>query len=742
MNFRLALAVLLFPFSNLAQLGFEYDASVMVINGVDTLENPWAGGLNYPQFSDFDFDFDGDLDLFIFDRSKNNIRVYTQEGTTDKYYKFAYNSSAHFPDDIQYRCALVDYDNDGRKDLFTYSIGGLKVYRNVGDIVNGLQWELYQPVVNSLYPLGVSPLGVSSSDIPAIEDIDGDGDIDVLTFNMLGNRVEYHQNQSMDLYGIPDSLIFELKNECWGKFTEHDQNNSIVLNDPNAPCVGGNIPNPEGEGGQEAIAKMHIGSSLLAIDIDNSGVMDLLIGDASYSSFNLVTNGGTVVNTDSPMISVEYNFPSNSTPIKITLFPAAYFLDVDFDGIKDLIAAPNALNVSYNETSVKFYKNVGSNANPVFVHTSNNFLQSGMIEHGTGSIPLLFDVDEDGLEDLLVANYYRFKPVNDKECTIAYYKNVGTPTTPVYQFIDYNYLDLSSLSYGLKSVPTFGDIDDDGDEDLFLGIENGTIVYYENLSIGAGAVWASPIVNYQDNTGTTISMGGYNHPCLFDVNQDGLLDLTIGSNEGTLSYYENVGTATNPAFELLNNNLGSVDVSGASFTGSATPHLFESDGLLRLFVGNFDGTLTYYDSIETNLGTGGSFNMVSSEYLGIDVGGYSSFWVEDINNDGNLNMFVGQDLGGVFHFEADSLSIITLTELTNSQEVIVYPNPANTTLTIASSTQLQSYVITDINGRTLLERNVEFYKEQIDISILPKGIYIITMERSDGSWISKKIVKE
>ena len=51
------LTIALFPLFNFAQFGFEFDDSLLVIKGSDTLNNPWGGGLNYPQFSDFDYDF-------------------------------------------------------------------------------------------------------------------------------------------------------------------------------------------------------------------------------------------------------------------------------------------------------------------------------------------------------------------------------------------------------------------------------------------------------------------------------------------------------------------------------------------------------------------------------------------------------------------------------------------------------------------------------------------------------------
>jgi len=741
---RLLIALfVLGPFLNFAQFGFTYDASIPVIYGSDTLQNPWAGGINYSQFSDFDYDFDGDLDLFVFDRSNHQISVYTQEGTTDKYYKYVYNARFQFPPDLRYRAMLIDYNNDGRKDLFTAYLGGVRIYKNVGDQVNGLQWELFKSIVYSEYPNGESVLGVSVGDVPGIADVDFDGDLDILTFNAGGSRVEYHKNQSMELYGIPDSMDFVLKNECWGKFTENDNNNGIILNNPNSPCVGGNIPNPEDVASDETKSGLHVGSTILVLDIDSSGVMDLLIGDAAHSSLTLLINGGTDVNTDSPMTSVEYNFPGSTTnPIKVERFPASFFVDVNFDGVKDLIATPSALNISFNEKSVTFYRNIGTNGNPNFIPSSTNFLQSEMIDHGTGSVPILVDLDEDNLKDLVVANFYRYKPVLDKESTIAFYKNVGTPTSPAYQYIDYDYFNLGSLGYGLRSIPTFGDLDNDGDQDMLLGIENGSIVYLENTSTGTGATWANPVINYPDNSGTPIDAGLRNHPVLFDLNNDGLLDLIIGMKSGELQYYENVGSLTNPSFELVNPNLGGVSVAEVASDGYAAPHFMRINGETRLFVGNLTGDLVYYEDLDGNLSVGSSFQLVNENYLDIQVGGYSSFFVEDINGDGNLNMFVGQDLGGIFHFEADSTSDLGYTEPMNFDHMAsVYPNPVASTFTLSSSLPIKNYIVTDLNGRILLERELNSKKDVIDISAFSKGIYFISAVLSNNGYVKKKLIK-
>ena len=213
-------------------------------------------------------------------------------------------------------------------------------------------------------------------------DVDEDGDIDVLTFHIGGQYVQYHKNQSMELYGHADSLIFELKNECWGKFREDVSTNSLFLNDNTVPCDVGNVPNPEIGKPTESLEenKAHSGSTILALDIDNSGVKDLVIGDVAFTNLNLLINSGSTVNANSPMVSVDPSFPSNSIPANIQLFPAAFFVDVDLDDIKDLIVAPNAKNISENETSVVKYKNTGTNENSNFVFETKSFLQEDMIK--------------------------------------------------------------------------------------------------------------------------------------------------------------------------------------------------------------------------------------------------------------------------------------------------------------------------------------------------------------------------
>ncbi|MFN5982801.1 MAG: FG-GAP repeat domain-containing protein, partial [Fluviicola sp.] len=626
-------------------LGFEFDNSIPVKIGSESLDYNWFGGINNAQISTIDFDYDGDDDLFIFDRSSNQIRLLEHKVTGSiHFYDLFQNAESLFPEDIRYRCQLVDFDTDGKKDLFTYSIGGLAVYKNTGNLASGLQWTLFKDIVYTDYLGSQSNLFVSSADLPALSDVDNDSDLDVLTFHIGGERIEYYQNQSFELYGHNDSLTFVLMNECWGQFREDINNNNVFLNNTTFPCGSGNITNPQKPSSTLPGDQKHAGSNVLAIDIDGNGVKDLVLGDIAHTTATLLINGGTAPNTNSPMISQDNFFPSNSVPIDVNLFPAFFFEDVDFDGKKDLISTPSARNVSENRTSVLFYKNQGTNAIPNFNFIENDFLQGEMIDNGLGSIPTMVDQNGDGKKDLVIGNFYRYKPVLSKESALISYRNTGSSLSPEYTFLDNDFLNLSSGSYGLRIVPSFADTDNDGDQDLYLGNEFGTILYFQN-NAGAGnpISYLSPIT-LLDSANATITVNSYSFPQLIDLNSDNLLDLVIGKKTGEIVYYQNIGTSTTPKFVLRNSQLGNVDIS-SSPDGYAAPHFFKVNDSLQLFVGAYDGNLHYYKSIEGNLTAGQNFELVSHNYLNINTGTYSSFWVEEIDGDTNLNMFVGQDLG-------------------------------------------------------------------------------------------------
>tara|TARA_B100001287_G_scaffold274663_1_gene280433 strand:+ start:22 stop:2259 length:2238 start_codon:yes stop_codon:yes gene_type:complete len=732
--------LLILPVCISAQFQFSFSDSIKIISNNEPLSLPWAGGLNYPQFSSIDYDFDGDLDLLIFDRSGNQLRVFEHKIVAgEHFYVFDYSGAQWFPEDLRYRLFAIDYDGDGRRDLFAYGIGGIKVFRNTGDPTNGLSWEVVKEILYSDNWGTSLSLYVSSSDIPAIVDVDGDGDIDVLTFHIGGEYLRYHQNQSIDLYGHADSLEFVLKNECWGTFREDASTNSVYLNDNTTPCTTGNVPNPElplTDANRKAnIEKAHSGSTILALDIDGSGVMDLVLGDVAFPNLNLMINGGTDVNQNSAMVSTDPLFPSNSIPVSMNLFPATFNLDVNFDGVKDIIVAPNAKNISENEQGVHFYRNTGTNQVSNFVFETKEFLQGDMIDHGSGSIPILTDVDGDGLTDLIIGNFFAYKAVLDKESRIAFYKNTGSWSSPEFTLIDRDFQNLSALDVGLRMYPTFGDLNGDQKNDMILGLEDGTLSYFINNSDGNIPAYAPPIVNLEDANGTVIQNGLYAAPQLFDLNKDGLLDLIIGIKTGELIYYENTGSSSDPSFELVTDFLGGVDVAETSPNGYAAPCFFRKNDTTYAFIGAVDGLAYFAQGIDGNIGDGQIFDSFIQDYLGLNVGGYSSFAISNLDEDEELDLFVGQDLGGLFYLENDSNSSAGLISVEKGVFFSVWPNPMKNELTIELM-DLSKEITAGLF--TLTGERIETYLLNQKINIfsldhIDSGVYFIRLSNCFGT---------
>ena len=126
----LILSCIFYTNSN-AQLNFSRNDSFVVLNNNgDTLKNAWTGGFNSSQFSEIDLDLDGTMDLLAFDKADNRIATFINSGIPNQSsYKHAPEYISNFPE-LHDWVLLRDYNCDGKMDIFTYSSGGMSVYKN------------------------------------------------------------------------------------------------------------------------------------------------------------------------------------------------------------------------------------------------------------------------------------------------------------------------------------------------------------------------------------------------------------------------------------------------------------------------------------------------------------------------------------------------------------------------------------------------------------------------------------
>ena len=745
---------LLFTAYSFSQNYSRVDTVPVKVNG-NWLKNPWTGGHNYIQLSDIDINFDGKKDLFVFDRTGHKVTTYINKGTpnTVDYIDSSAKYASKFPH-LEDWAILRDYNCDGLPDIFTYAItvGGMKVWKNTSSGGN-LQFTLQTNYIRSDYTPSntsdpLSNLYITRVDIPTIDDIDGDGDLDVLTFDYASVGVEYHINKSKELGYNCDSLLFILDpNGCWGNFQEDANNCDINLGTcrmMNPDSMRLTNPNPARE-------DIHTGSCTLALDMDADGDKEILVGDISCCNMTLLTNGGTI--TSANITAKDITFPSTNISVNMNLFPCGYFLDVNNDNKRDLIVCPNLPNSSVDNEGVWFYKNIGADNAPVFSRIKRNLFQDDMIEVGEGADPAFFDFNSDGLMDLLVSSYAMLKdscPASTPLYNVYAFQNIGTPTDPRFNLTSTDYADLSTQLPALGSKHlTFGDLDADGDKDMIVGDYNGFISYFTNTA-GPAATCSFVLTtqNLKDDNNVVIDIGSYSTPQLIDADRDGDLDLIIGERAGNLNFYENVGTISSPTFTLTSQTFGGVDVKKTCCTGYSVPFMYDSAGKYNLIVSseanrNFPATgwIWYYKDIDANLG--GNFTFVDSTYKNIWEGERMTVNGADINGDNKMDLVIGNYAGGVTLYMGDSNAVPVQEITAPTFDFIIYPNPSSgySYVSIPDFTTGGKYYLHIYNsiGEIIYSETITHTQTKIKKDLIP-GVYSYQINTNNFSNTKKLVV--
>lgn len=722
LNRRLTLTIALFLTSFQLIFGqvnghyyFIENDSIIVSRSNDTLNNPWTGGFNSSQISKIDLNGDAFEDLFVFDRTGNSIIPFIWNPDKESW-KYAPEYINDFPK-LSYWALLRDYNCDGRKDIFSYVSGGVGVWLNTSQN-NELSFEyVTHPYLRATLLGGtVANLYVSKVDIPDINDVDGDGDLDVLTFGIIGNRLEYYQNQSQELGFGCDSLLFEIMNTCWGHFLE-DGTNTNVCTLKDTCASGSNVANPKG------LAK-HSGSTTLSLDLNDDGVKDVLLGDVSFNNVVALYNDNKGVNMNTSFLSQDTAFPNNTTPVDLYVFPATFYEDVDMDGKRDLISSPNTDNGSENYDCIWFYKNYGTNTSPLFSHIENDFLQNESIELGTNAYPILLDYNNDGLLDLFIGNFGYFnKTTHVYKGKVALYENIGSSSNPIFSWVTDDFASISSLGFGSGIYPTFGDVDNDNDLDMIVGDHDGKIHLFLNSSGNLSTMTLSlSNAQMEDDNNNVIDIGYAAKPQLFDLDGDDDLDLIIGEENGNLNFYENMGSTSSYSFRLQTENLGGIDVSEWWTTiGNSAPTFFKNtDGTTQLFVGSANGQIHHYNNIDGNVF--GTFTEIDTNIFYFRNTTNSCVAVGWMDNDTLLDMIVGNERGGLSYFKGSNDISLTQEEITPLENKL-YPNPVNSSLFIKGETP-HHICVYDLNGKVIIQTA---YTNILYVEDLIEGIYIIEL---------------
>lgn len=708
------------------------------------LKMPWGNGINSSNISNIDLNFDGKKDIVAFDKptgfSVGRFRCFINVGTVGQIkYTAAPDLSYAFPEVTDW-ALLFDYNCDGMEDIFASENGSIKVYKNTSTLATGINFTLAKSIIYTNYSppsaSGITPLYASTIGVPGIADIDGDGDLDILTFASGGFFIEYHKNTSIENGHGCDSLNYELGDPCWGKVMENNCTFALNYCSPK-PFPTDTIPVED-----HKTSSLHAGSCLTCLDGDGDGDQDVIMGDIFCYTLQYAFNSG---NTTSALISdttkLYPNYPNkNSTQqAKMYNFPCAYKVDCDGDGKKDLVATPNVYG-SENTNGVWFYKNTSATSTVNFQFVKNTFLQDEMIEVGQNSYPVVFDYDLDGRKDLLIGNWGYF--INDTiRSRLTLYKNIGSTTQPSYSLVSRDFAGLSAQHLS-HAIPTVGDVDNDGDVDIFVGTSSGQIHWLEKTGAVGNYVFHS-------NSFSITTQSAEAAVQLFDIDGDNLLDMMIGAKNGKIAYYKNTGTLTSPSFSLITNSFGGINVQGSSnqfgIDGYAAPRFFKVGSSTKLLVGNVAGQLFYYDvpAVITN-----SCNLINATANNINEGGHATICFEDINNDGKRDLFVGNGSGGLSFFSSTNQFVgikeNSLAKLT--EQVNLFPNPVNDYLNLRINDlefENGKIILFDLLGKEITTMQITANTQSFLMSCIRSGVYFAKIELTYNSQtvsVTKKII--
>lgn len=729
----LFIALFLFSTENIhGQENLHRVFNINVYNDSLPLESPWVGGLFNPQFYQADIDFDNDNDIIIFDYQDNSILIYKNTFETS-----GFNNYVYFPDyadqfpELTNWCNIQDYNCDGISDLLTYNPvqGSIIQYVGYQNSDNLLSFTFQNNQLWTSKNDEISVLSFSQFDRPSFKDVDNDGDLDLLFFNN-SDQVDFHSNQTIELYGHCDSLIFEFITDCWGEFDEGQSNFnlSITCDSLKHPSV-----------------SQHTGSSrILFFDYENDDDYDIIAGYGNNRILSFLTNGGT--GDEALMSDLDSIYPYESTGINLPSFPAAYFLDLNNDAINELIVSSSFSGKA--ENNIWLYKNNNENEWPEWEFVKDNFLQDNMIDNGAYNNPTFTDYNLDDLPDLIISNRGIASGENANIYTsyLSLYENIGSLDSPAFKLIEKDWMGLSSLNFSHIKT-TFEDLDSDGDKDLVLGEYFGNLYFMENIA----SVGESMSFDLNNILNLGLDVGYFSTPYLADIDKDGDFDIISGEAQGRVFYYKNTGTSAQFNFELESDFYGSIDVRpNNSNLGYSVPFLFnpssDPDSSRILIVGNIEGKIISFKGVDEGYT---NFEVTNPEFQIIDTGANASPTALYKNSTEGF-IITGGIRGGLQLYEYANNLLLNTPYLNppSDPELLklkIYPNPLqNQQLNIEfpfKSKSIRGMIyITNSLGRITysnplnIQKEISKYSLSIKNNEISKGINNIVWISNDGNF--------
>lgn len=227
---------------------------------------------------------------------------------------------------------------------------------------------------------------------------------------------------------------------------------------------------------------------------------------------------------------------------------APAFVDIDSDGDFDVFLGSSS-------QGVLFFENVGSAGSPIFVPRTgianplNDSVIGGIVDDENA--PTFVDIDNDGDFDAFIGDLFG---------TVHFFRN-SDPSTPSFTSTSTGQNPLKDVSVEISSAPAFADFDQDGDFDCMVGEAFGETFYYENTGSANSASFT--LRTGAGNPLDGITVEGKSMPAMVDIDDDGDVDIFLGSLSGSVLFVETSESGNLDEiyvdFTVSGNGVGAID---------------------------------------------------------------------------------------------------------------------------------------------------------------------------------------
>ena len=325
----------------------------------------------------------------------------------------------------------------------------------------------------------------------------------------------------------------------------------------------------------------------------------------------------------------------------------------------------------------------------------------GSARHGANTLTFA-DVSGKGTLDLFWGDFF--------EAGLLQIENTGTCAQPFFQNKPVEFPPAHPLITSGYNAPTFGDINGDGNIDLLMGVIGGAYgparTSIENLYLLAQAPKGTWTLKSK-RVISQVDVGSDAMPVLADLRGTGRLDLLVGSRisptdpgTGTITWFENVGTNSAPAFH----ERGLLPISGQFNYAPAVVDL-DGDGLPDIVVGTWRDKLQWFRNTGTR--NDPTWTLADSALVTIPRGSNTAPAFADIDGDGLVDLIIGTASGRMLLYRnTGTKTSPRFTPVTTSFQDIKFGRRAAPTLVDMDGDGKPDLLVGNEAGELQLWRNV------------------------------------